>query len=470
MKNKLYLILISLFFITGCKFQSPESQLQDRIISNSNAEPIIITGVIAKKDITLKREGTHLLQTPLKELLPLQSKTKNLNKYLGKTVEIIGKRSVLNPNIIDVSDIKLIKSDEIEMLKYNNKDYRIGFNYPSNISISVSDKIKLADKNKDFIIISKTDKITEGEEIQINNRVSGMRVDQPNGDIIISVQVNQTMFLNILYIGNNDTDKSLFYELLNTLYIIDDDIKEELILCGGPDNILCKEGYYCEVHDKQKDSKGICQPLNTKKKTDRTRIIKDYLETNFISNDKNKELVHLEFLEPDIVSIVYTEDKEKRKLTYRYEIDKNNDPVLKQIAYFEPGVSTDWVLKEGENIQAGKAKTIVKDNDSIEIIEGYRELINKRLNFSTQYPANWYFAGLQSDRDELIYKFGFSDKPLDESKPFVFLEIVAGDLDSITKDNDRIYIKKDDKNYFVVYGEKQYFNEITNIANSIKFD
>lgn len=101
-------------------------------------------------------------------------------------------------------------------------------------------------------------------------------------------------------------------------------------------------------------------------------------------------------------------------------------------------------------------------------------------SFRADYPAKWYYAG-ESGSGEVLWKYSFSDEPLDDDNEIVSLAVISGDLPQGTTKNigDQKFVEISGNGDYEVYttagsynyrvkGQKQYKDLIFSMAASIK--
>lgn len=512
--------------------KSPAEELQERIIEQTEetTDEITLEGTIAQKDISLEEDGTHLLQTADRKTIPVQSKVVSLNTYLGKAVKIKGVKN--KKDIIDILEIAEIQS-ETSIKKVQDKNFGIGFAYSSKIDLKNKNKELLffrkdQDEPELFLkITQKNNYSPQGDVMALTENVEAFRLDQDNENIIISFKLPtapEKDFIVLTYYADTQKsleNKGLFYDILHSIYLIEEEQEEPETItngpeCGGPENIICEEeGYYCEVQSPEDGAVGTCQKIEADKplegedletaeepedislesedptensepnatdeltETDLSdmNLVKKHIKSelsNLIKNDpeldlENLELKLLEFSDPNIVSAVYGDEETIRRITWTYDVSPEKTVSLEQSAYFVPGETQDWVLEDGENIQAGKAKTILKadQEEAIELPENSRLYQNSRFSFSAYYPASWYYAGLGSG-DDFVYRVGFGTEPIADGNAVVNIDIVEKDNQSAISDGIQKTVERDEETVFIVHGQTDYKEVIEQIANSLK--
>ncbi|KKP38034.1 MAG: hypothetical protein UR27_C0001G0086 [Candidatus Peregrinibacteria bacterium GW2011_GWA2_33_10] len=209
----------------------------------------------------------------------------------------------------------------------------------------------------------------------------------------------------------------------------------------------------------------------------------DYLPKE--AEGKTWEIVKYEFVGENMVYVEYHSGSEKRKTSFSYQI--NNDQVtdVKILAHYVEGQEKDWDKAAGTDSAAGKSKEVVDVTDSGEVVKkadvqaGYRLFESKPYKFTTQIPANWYFAGSGGS-------YYFSDKPATSENAFFTLSILPHSISSInegtstgingkkayiheSKEDQKytIYLEKSNGQTYKLSGSSTLKSIINQIANSI---
>lgn len=123
------------------------------------------------------------------------------------------------------------------------------------------------------------------------------------------------------------------------------------------------------------------------------------------------------------------------------------------------------------------------NTESTDLPEVDMELTNFEslpYSFKADYPAKWYYAG-ESGSDDVLWKYGFSDEPLDNNNEIVSLEVISGDLPqgAIKNIGDQKFIEISNNGGYEIYtatggynyrvkGPKEYKDLIFSMAASIE--
>ena len=149
------------------------------------------------------------------------------------------------------------------------------------------------------------------------------------------------------------------------------------------------------------------------------------------------------FAEPDYVYVEYQDSTTgiKGRILVR-ELDTGSFEVL---AVFKEGETTDWSLVSGTNEASGLPQTSInaESGQSYSIPEGYGLFESSSLQFSMQYPSNWYYSRSGDS-------FYFSDKPADATNALVTLTILSSPVAAYKADTITIETQSLDDARFMI--------------------
>jgi len=505
-------LFISVFFLTACL---PQISKQESASKNSVTEEVETVeryiGIVKTLGASIYMQGTHRLEKDNKLVVLLKSKQIDLDQFLDQEVEIEGKvKKVVEGDlkIMEVtfiaplnSEIKKVESEKetgpVTIKTYQDSDFGFALKYLSLFEIKESRKgIAFYDKNNQKIVeITAEEGLTLpiGEDLTpiVVAGLPGIRKIETD-KITIYVENNQKRFSLVWYdsdLENTERNKNYFYDIVASFQLGDLEVKAETeinIDSGTVVEVITKPEPEIASTTSQENisnaEKKIPEILNDNSSVDSEALSKlkslvvKYLNANLSTLVPEAPAIgtswsisRFEFIDPNQVYVEYLAGEQKRKLLLAYQINSNNIVTTQQKAYFLPGESRDWILQSGSD--AGKTVTrevIGANGETLDTVrEGYRLYENSHQNFTLQYPANWYWSNAGTD------KVKFSEKPLDQNEPRIWVELVKGNNFNfgILKEVDNtveIYLAKDEKESIKISGEQFYKEIIKAMADTLK--
>lgn len=70
------------------------------------------------------------------------------------------------------------------------------------------------------------------------------------------------------------------------------------------------------------------------------------------------------------------------------------------------------------------------DAETQELLSGYSSFVSTGYKFTLQYPKSWYYGQASSSDSDVIRRYDFGSKPVDEEPGSVYLDIVSGSVPS----------------------------------------
>lgn len=128
------------------------------------------------------------------------------------------------------------------------------------------------------------------------------------------------------------------------------------------------------------------------------------------------------------IYVVYGDGQDSRKILLAVS-DRSSPENLTRIAYFKPGVTTDWSLVEGADTAKNSDKSVVRisgDGQEIVVKKGMSLLDARSFKIKIQYPSSWYWAFIDGG-------YAFSNKPVASDNILIKLtkDTIAADMPSI---------------------------------------
>ena len=141
---------------------------------------------------------------------------------------------------------------------------------------------------------------------------------------------------------------------------------------------------------------------------------------------------------------------------------------------YKEGESRDWELVEGNEVKVLSDRQVVKADSEVSSVQpiskDMRLYENPHLNFSTQYPKNWYYMSFGA-QDGKLWLVGFADKAL-ESKEDAVLTLSVESGSGVGKktqkgDSYRVEVARDSKSHFVLGGPLLYKDTLDRMAEAL---
>lgn len=207
-------------------------------------------------------------------------------------------------------------------------------------------------------------------------------------------------------------------------------------------------------------------------KTVQNEIRSDFDE--LLDTGNSGSISSFEFIDPDIVAVIYSSDGKPGKIVFSYEMNGSNVHLTEEARY-EEGDTTTWKRVSGENVLGSKEKTVIKGDKAVSVPEGYSLFESSANAFQTYYPKKWYYSVINTD--DAITRFGFANEPVGDGNEIASIDIVEGSLESLgkshlaeetTSDKIRIFVKRNDGTSFVVHGNADQAEALRTIAGSLE--
>nr|HPO06173.1 hypothetical protein [Candidatus Gracilibacteria bacterium] len=257
MKFAHHFLLVCLLIFSSCageRFSETE---------NSPSEPQSFKGVISSKKLSIDNPTTHILwkdSNQKQQIAEISSRTLDLNNYLNQEVKISGSVFQTKPLQIQVEKIELSTEavsphDFIEWQKFSEKEHRFAFIYPKTWQIYLSGPVTYLKKSEQVLVKIiriqnprqkelKDFTSSDAKEVNLNQQKS-LKVISEWGPEYYLNGVKEIIKINLF---NSQNDINLAADLdkfLNSFTVFSQVI--ELNKCGGSQNLLCPEGYRCEL-------------------------------------------------------------------------------------------------------------------------------------------------------------------------------------------------------------------------------
>lgn len=307
----------------------------------------------------------------------------------------------------------------------------------------------------------------------------------------------------------------------------DDSIPKSNIPCAGSGNILCPNGYICEISSDEEDAAGNCISLtsieetrkkreeaekkkkakemekeeknaadendpnevkeenekvsSTKSTNNTTNLsieenkINNYLNDNLAEligvSDSNLKIGSLEFAGTNFVAVEYQVGDTQGKVVFSYDDALN----FEEKTRYKEGSTTTWELESGTHVLGNTERRVVKDGEVVSVPEGY-SLYESNRGFQTQYPRKWYYGTISTNSDA-SYSVGFGSEPIETGNELVSINVINSSLGSLGKsdlqeetsgDMITIYVKRSDSSSFVVQGKASEAEAIRVMAESLE--
>ncbi len=425
MKKLIFLIPI-LFVITSCGFTYTEFEdpIEDRLMeSTSDLKEVELEGFLKSQEISVTSKFTHALYNENSEIISkIKSSKLSLVPYEELKVKVKGRYEVLNDGekVLEVYEIEEIVEDtspfseeEILWKKYKETDSLFSFEYPEIWKIVRANKVTYLKKDNDNIV-----KITglqnpnnapvstfvsgEHQEVTINGTVALKQTKENGFDLYLKAP--ETIIKISFNADKADEQReTYFYSFLESFSFSEN--SKELQKCGGSENILCSEGFRCEL---TRGNSGVC--------IDITSTDTEYEEFG-----------------------TFTEDKEEIKKSENIEIDMPEEKVNEK------------VLLEDINFDDGRLYE------------------NKYMNFSLQYPKSWWFKSFGTKEGSLWHIEFAEKEIENIGDGIIMVDVKSGVQKLTIKEDGgktTILLPKNSNSYLEITGYSDQSENIRKIASS----
>ncbi len=508
------ILLISLSLIVGCTKKPPS--LEDRLGEGIGTElPSEYTGMIEEFKLDIYQDGTHQIRLEDEDLVVIQSSKINLSNYIGKKVTVKGSMQKLIDNKSQVFTVEKLSLDgiDIEGDTTDFKSSKFGFtlSYPNVWEMTEeNDRLSFRSNGLEVGFVKvfsnidveldefiETKEIEDGTPVTIGSQRSLRYTDSDGIKIYTPNPLKEKIYLLSFVDGGEDSDdqKQLFFTLLESFSMLAGKVKTGE-KCGGEEELVCEEGYRCELDSGDEDAEGVCiavdseetsldcpfvpvplgcqhyEPKNTNKDgcatsyvcldapedkeesiSDKSSNSDDTDEAPLEEKSESKkvaeafskhessilpdgaDLLEVEVIEKqDLLAAIYLLEDEKFRTVFDYSPSADEYNFTKK-AHYEAGEERDWIQIDGDNIDIIAEKTIIKatDGGSVQVIkEGMRLYENTHKDFSVQYPKNWYFRSFGSIENS-VWSVGFGDKSLDHMSDALISLVILDEAASSKK-------------------------------------
>ncbi len=401
-------------------------------------------GVLSEQKTNDDYSGTHLL-TQNEEVLPLRSVRINLsgNKYLGNKVEVMG---VMNEDdgVFEVTGITVLekmsedeKDESVvrEFIEYSNSDLGFRINYYSDWDVENMEDGHLAMPMVVFVAPGEHED-QEGDKVYITHNpfnYSPTEVDEDATMPLVSYfQTHHPEEGDI-----NNRIRKIGPDSLNAVKIEDG--------FGKVEYYLYRNGFMYTVSFVPSEDNHLAENENIF-----NEMMSEFRFTGFTVEDNGQE--DNSDVEADN-SVSEIEDN-----SGFYDISNGQQPT------------------QPDETRPSQPEASITPPTDIEL--AYFE--SGPFSFKSGYPKNWYYAGTQSSKPNVLYSYEMSDEEVEDNNVLIALDVYTGSVPSgnvqqlgdkhltIVSNSDEyaVYVSIDNKNYRVT-GKPQYQNTILAVAYSI---
>lgn len=492
--KKLILSLVMVLVLGGCSWGS--SEREDPVGENSEEGEALYVfsseGVLRSEGYGAGKGYTHSLENEEEEtVIFLRSKGLNLSKFNDESVKVKGMVYSLGDGgeVLEVENIEKIMVGE--PTDFEDEDFGFKFVYLSNFEVEKKNEgvVLVSEDGIDHIYITQTepekvdlDEIVGGislrgrriseEEMEVAGLPAIRRVEEVDGRRVITVFLRGGENFYTLHFtnpemeeeGDEDENKKIFFEVVESFEVEDDDLSEleEILMgvCGTPEKVACEEGEVCLLPRAYAQSKGECvseeeyveEEEEIKNKCGVTRGFVKKAEVECENEEGEfdcRALPSCECPSP----LVW--DKEKGCVPEGVASVEEEEEVLTEDE--EEGEEGDDEEDEESEVEiSGEATADWEElTTGPEVVGEKRRMYTETFNFGLYYPKNWYYAG-----DGKTYYFAPTEEVQGEETA-VTVKVVSS-----CADGEAICVKRGGE-VFEVKGMEGYENEARGMAESL---
>ncbi len=383
----LFLLLFGTFSLTACQSSDQKNGLiVDQI------PQVRKVGFLKSLGSVPGQQGTHILQQTQDETLFLKSVAINLGdeKYINKYVEVRGvvSKTETGKDLMEVMTIDVLTEIEVpqtqEVLSFEtvtNDTYGIRLKVRSDFVQNDEDKIL------SFIRELKDENPTQ----EVSQETSEKTKKQMMFQISYPADAEGKTLQQYLKITKEDNASLSAIGLAKTV------VGAETLI-GFKRNELGKETYFLDVNQKI------------------TKVVLDFGSEQLTPVDKN---------------ILY---EMLASLTFGVSTPATQETLTQESAL----TSTVEIDDSLEKTASAEVKKIVEPEVvefNTQELEKYNTFKSESFNFSLMYPKNLYFGSAKSEEKDVIRRYDFGYKPLEEQPASLHFDLISGDLPSGTSIN-----------------------------------
>ena len=472
---------LSLTLLVACGGNPPD--LEDRTRDTDDtpvvAENGTYTGVIESLEIDIYQQGTHQLITDTDGAIIIQSRTIDLNRYLGKKVVVEGEyvetMGSIKP-VLNVTDIRLGEGEMTDdVQKYESNLFGLAFEYPAvwdlqegggKISLNEGETkwvtIEIFNDQSDLGAFAASQEEGEGDSITVGAQGSLRYMSDMSLRFYVPNPPKKKIYRITLHVtGDSSADegaKEYFFRLLESVELIYRTVQSGE-KCGGKENIACAEGYLCELRSAEEDAEGICTSLNPDDVTQNCPYIAppancgDYRISAYSKGGCPSRYECME------------EATSLREGDFTFLVDESDlgDEYTEEY-------SDDFMTDTDSEKEDITEET--QEQEKVEIphvSDGMRSYENTRKEYTMEYPKNWYYRSFGAV-EGTQWLVGFADKEVDLEEDAVITVAIVDEKPSSAPSGSyqSIVPREADDTYYVVQGPKEMKEVIDAMAKSIK--
>ena len=525
-----------LFALSACGKNPPSLEDRAKGSVDGKSDFQTLTGVIEPLQISLYQEGTHQIKTEDGETVVIQSPTINLTNYVDRQVMVKGAMRKLTHNtqeVFTVEEVQLAEGEAIVSGDYESRKWGFAFQYPSNWELAENgDGVSLGGRGSEVAKVSVSNldtpledfvaahEVEDGALVTVGGQRSYRYAEVPKIRLYVPNASKKRVY-RIDFVGD-ESDQSAFYALLESFRILEGRTAGG-DKCGGAGNLVCVDGFRCELSGAEEDAEGSCVPVEdakaeadcpfVPKPTDCVNIQPKSLSLNGcptsygcadnpmraepVSKSSNSAssvdavlaafhtaksgllpasavVQQFEIVsEQNLLAVVYTLEDKKFKVLYGTDA-LGGGIEFRRLASYQEGEGRDWTLTDGKEVRITYDRKIIKpgsDPSISKIVDATMRLYENVIkDFSIQYPKDWYYRSFGAIEGK-IWAVGFSDKPFERyADTVVYLVIDTGEStgkSEIKGDRYRIEKSRDATTHFALNGPLGMKGQLDAMAESL---
>lgn len=161
------------------------------------------------------------------------------------------------------------------------------------------------------------------------------------------------------------------------------------------------------------------------------RLTKEFVDAEFVLSQIGPDKLNaLKFEKEDLNDVHYFVYRAGYIYTISF-VPGSSENLANNLAVFNKMVSSFMFIGfdiDGVDVTVDDSEDInVESADLPELDMELTSFESLPYSFKADYPAKWYYAGENGSKD-VLWKYGFSDEPLDDDNEIVSMEVISGDL------------------------------------------
>lgn len=395
---------------------------------------------------------------------------------LNEEKNVVGlEKIVITPYLVDQSEIDSVDTITIERSENNKR-------------LTPAKWLSLDDQFKSTNVADTA--VYQGAKIGIAQSVAVKKISGPNEEDVEFFVARDTYMYHFSHFSMNDSDKDMyknaFFNLVQSFEFIpfgkdattlspviepetisDPNVGSSSVKVSDPSPVVSPSTSK-KTEEVKLPEKEVVTPVVPVVQTTSKDTFINYIKTNINSlapeapTSGTWVVSTIEFAYPEgqidnlnAVYVVYKSGDEVRKLLLSI-VDRLKPETMTKTAYFIPGDTQDWVLKDGTDTAKTNEKSVinVEKGDESVVKPGMTLLSANSFKIKIQYPSKWYWSQVSGG-------YGFSNIPVSSSNILIKLSNGGSFPDNMASIGDlngrpASQGKSSDLNYICVQAKEKY--------------